>query len=220
MSVPGDRRSGENHWRSPVAEGAVSTGPWHEHTNTELREALREQSGPGWHLLADSDEFQQHPAPLADEFAADPDTCRHAFQVAIDFGFVAVDAIGDFLPQKESVAVVQRMGFCDCGCLALDDHDLTRAALTPLASANLVVCQGLLLAATDYAHRTFGCAGLGALIHELAEGRPATFEPPTLTALLGRVRARHTRPRAATPGTAESPTRSTGRAPRPPPCPS
>ncbi|MFJ8745857.1 hypothetical protein ACIRL2_41675 [Embleya sp. NPDC127516] len=46
--------------------GRVSTGPWHEHTNSELRDALREQAGPGWHLLADSDEFHTHPAPLAD----------------------------------------------------------------------------------------------------------------------------------------------------------
>ncbi|MFF9593832.1 hypothetical protein ACF1FX_32390 [Streptomyces sp. NPDC014646] len=130
-------------------------------------------------------------APLTGEFAADPDVCRHAYQVAVDFGFVAVDAIGDFFPEEESVALVQRMGFCDCGRLILDDHDLTRAALTPLGSANLTACQGLLLAATDYAHRTFGCAGLSALIHELTEGRPATFEPPALTTLLGRVRAAH-----------------------------
>ncbi|MDH6119370.1 hypothetical protein ABH930_000612 [Kitasatospora sp. GAS204A] len=46
--------------------GQVSTGPWHEHTNTELRDALREQAGPGWHLLADSDEFHTYPAPLTE----------------------------------------------------------------------------------------------------------------------------------------------------------
>ncbi|KUJ54559.1 hypothetical protein ACZ90_66280 [Streptomyces albus subsp. albus] len=48
----------------------ISTGPWHEHTNTELRDALREQAGPGWHLLADSDEFHTYPAPLAEATAA------------------------------------------------------------------------------------------------------------------------------------------------------
>lgn len=48
----------------------VGSGPWHEHTNTELREILREQAGPGWHLLADSDEFQQYPAPLDEVTAA------------------------------------------------------------------------------------------------------------------------------------------------------
>lgn len=26
--------------------GQISTGPWHEHTNTELRDALREQAAP------------------------------------------------------------------------------------------------------------------------------------------------------------------------------
>ena len=44
----------------------TSTGPWHEHTNTQLRNALRHRAGPGWHLLADADEFQQYPAPLAE----------------------------------------------------------------------------------------------------------------------------------------------------------
>ncbi|WP_240135958.1 glycosyltransferase family 2 protein [Streptomyces sp. MUM 178J] len=48
----------------------ISTGSWHEHTNTELRDALREQAGPGWHLLADSDEFHTYPAPLAEVTAA------------------------------------------------------------------------------------------------------------------------------------------------------
>ncbi|WP_327070256.1 glycosyltransferase family 2 protein [Kitasatospora sp. NBC_01302] len=46
--------------------GQVSIGAWHEHTNTELRDALREQAGPGWHLLADSDEFHTYPAPLSE----------------------------------------------------------------------------------------------------------------------------------------------------------
>ncbi|MFD7501421.1 glycosyltransferase family 2 protein [Streptomyces sp. NPDC059850] len=47
----------------------TSTGPWHEHTNTQLRDALRLRAGPGWHLLADADEFQQYPAPLAEVIA-------------------------------------------------------------------------------------------------------------------------------------------------------
>ncbi|MFI0741192.1 hypothetical protein ACH4PU_24410 [Streptomyces sp. NPDC021100] len=49
-----------------IVPATVSTGPWHEHTNTALRDALREQAGPGWHLLADSDELQTFPAPLAE----------------------------------------------------------------------------------------------------------------------------------------------------------
>ncbi|MCD9145878.1 hypothetical protein [Streptomyces albireticuli] len=48
----------------------VSTGPWHEHTNTDLRDTLREQAGPGWHLLADSDELHTYPAPLTEVIAA------------------------------------------------------------------------------------------------------------------------------------------------------
>ncbi|MFH9090840.1 hypothetical protein [Streptomyces sp. NPDC017673] len=43
-------------------------------------------------------------APLAGEFAADPAVCHHAYQVAIDFGFVAVDVIADLLPQEDSLA--------------------------------------------------------------------------------------------------------------------
>lgn len=46
-----------------------STGPWHEHTNTQIRDALRQAAGPGWHLLADADEFQQYPAPLTEVIA-------------------------------------------------------------------------------------------------------------------------------------------------------
>ncbi|MCZ0970843.1 hypothetical protein O1L55_03650 [Streptomyces albulus] len=41
----------------------ISTGPWHEHITPQLRDAC-EQAGPGWHLLADADEFHSYPAPL------------------------------------------------------------------------------------------------------------------------------------------------------------
>ncbi|MEU1824197.1 glycosyltransferase family 2 protein [Streptomyces abikoensis] len=53
-----------------VAPATVSSGPWHEHTNTDLRDALREQAGTGWHLLADSDELHTYPAPLTEVIAA------------------------------------------------------------------------------------------------------------------------------------------------------
>ncbi|MFL4910683.1 hypothetical protein ACJ6WF_48240 [Streptomyces sp. MMS24-I2-30] len=130
-------------------------------------------------------------APLTGEFAADPAMCHHAYQVAVDFGFVAVDAVADRLPQEQSLALVKRMGLCDCGRLCLDDNDLTRSALGTVAASSMTACQGLVLAALDYAHRTLGCAGLSALIHELTESPRATFEPPALTALLDRVRAAH-----------------------------
>ncbi|MFH8573229.1 hypothetical protein [Streptomyces sp. NPDC017993] len=141
---------------------------------------------------------------MTGEFAAHPAKCRQAFQVTIDFGFVPVDAIAGFLPEEEAIDLVQPMGFCDCGRLALDD-DLTRSALSGVATENMTACQGLVLAAIDYAHRTFGCAGLSALVHELAEGDRATFEPPPLTALMDRIRM-STRQKTATPDTAESPT--------------
>ncbi|WP_216586600.1 hypothetical protein [Streptomyces brasiliscabiei] len=117
--------------------------------------------------------------------------CHHAYQVAIDFGFVAVDAVADLLPQEDSLALAQRMGYCDCGHLTLDDVDLTRRSLSAVATSNMTACQALVLAAIDYAHRTFGCDGLSALIHELTGGSRATFEAPALTALLDRVHAAH-----------------------------
>ncbi|MFC8520438.1 glycosyltransferase family 2 protein [Streptomyces sp. NPDC057257] len=46
-----------------IVPAAVSVGPWHEHTNPQLRDALRERAATGWHLLADSDEFHAYPAP-------------------------------------------------------------------------------------------------------------------------------------------------------------
>ncbi len=49
-----------------IAPAQISTGPWHEHTNAQLRDHLREQAGTGWHLIADSDEFQSYPAPVSE----------------------------------------------------------------------------------------------------------------------------------------------------------
>ncbi|WP_239342003.1 glycosyltransferase family 2 protein [Frankia sp. CiP3] len=48
----------------------ISSGPWHEFTNTALREELRARAGEGWHLLADVDEFQCYPASVAETIAA------------------------------------------------------------------------------------------------------------------------------------------------------
>ncbi|MCC3317876.1 MULTISPECIES: glycosyltransferase family 2 protein [Nocardia] len=53
-----------------IGPALTSTGSWHEHTNTELREQLRTLAGPGWHLLADSDEFHQYPTAVADAITA------------------------------------------------------------------------------------------------------------------------------------------------------
>ncbi|WP_078964144.1 glycosyltransferase family 2 protein [Streptomyces durhamensis] len=64
--IPGTRR----HELHAVARevgiipARTSTGPWHEHTNGELRDELRHRAGQGWHLLADADEFHQYPGAL------------------------------------------------------------------------------------------------------------------------------------------------------------
>ncbi|WP_338686564.1 glycosyltransferase family 2 protein [Streptomyces acidiscabies] len=69
--VPGHRRDElkEACEALRIAPLAVSTGPWHEHTNTELRDMLRDRAGTGWHLLADADEFHAYQAPLAEVVA-------------------------------------------------------------------------------------------------------------------------------------------------------
>jgi hypothetical protein len=52
-----------------IVPAAMSSGPWHEHTNPRLRDFLRDHAGTGWHLLADSDEFHVYPAPLPEVLA-------------------------------------------------------------------------------------------------------------------------------------------------------
>ncbi|MFG1921074.1 hypothetical protein [Cryptosporangium sp. NPDC048952] len=52
----------------------ISRGPWHETLHSQLRDQLRAaataEHGPGWHLLADSDEFQVHPLTMPEQIAA------------------------------------------------------------------------------------------------------------------------------------------------------
>jgi len=57
-----------------IGPALTSTGGWHEHTNTDLRERLRTLAGPGWHLLADSDEFHQFATGIDDAIAAAEDS--------------------------------------------------------------------------------------------------------------------------------------------------
>ncbi|MEV8335065.1 glycosyltransferase family 2 protein [Streptomyces niveus] len=52
-----------------ITASGTSGGPWHEHTNTRIRDSLRRQAGQRWHLFADADEFHQYPAPLRDVVA-------------------------------------------------------------------------------------------------------------------------------------------------------
>lgn len=68
LHTPGGDRSADamlDALRAAELEPALRVGgPWHEDTNTRLREELRAQAGNGWHLLADVDEFQQYAEPL------------------------------------------------------------------------------------------------------------------------------------------------------------
>ncbi|MFF1693516.1 hypothetical protein ACFVXC_07830 [Streptomyces sp. NPDC058257] len=73
-----------------ITPAAVSTGPWHEHTNSELRDALREEAGTGWHLLADADELQTYPAPL-DEVIATSEAGGHRVVGGLMLDRVAAD---------------------------------------------------------------------------------------------------------------------------------
>ncbi|MEU9603393.1 glycosyltransferase family 2 protein [Streptomyces sp. NPDC048057] len=53
-----------------VTPHATSRGAWHEHTNTRLRDELRQAAGPGWHLIADADEFHHYPVPVGEVIAS------------------------------------------------------------------------------------------------------------------------------------------------------
>ncbi|MBZ6476257.1 hypothetical protein [Streptomyces griseocarneus] len=119
---------------------------------------------------------------------------------------MAVDAIADFLPQEESIALVKRLAFCDCGRLALDDNELTRKALSSVAAENLTALRGLVLAAIDYAHRAFGCVVLAPSSTNSPRAAERRSKPRHLPPFWT-VSARRMRPSTATPGTAGSPTR-------------
>lgn len=47
-----------------ITPALVEHGPWHETTNTTLRDHLRANAGTGWQLIADSDEFHTFPTGL------------------------------------------------------------------------------------------------------------------------------------------------------------
>lgn len=57
-----------------AAPPIVSRGPWHESLHSRLRDQLRAvavaEQGPGWHLIADSDEFHVHPVTLSEQITA------------------------------------------------------------------------------------------------------------------------------------------------------
>jgi hypothetical protein len=53
----------------PGGAAHVSRGPWLAETNGDIRDALRQRAGDGWHVVADVDEFQQYPGPLPEVLA-------------------------------------------------------------------------------------------------------------------------------------------------------
>ncbi|WP_411092781.1 hypothetical protein [Streptomyces sp. 049-1] len=73
-----------------IIPAATSSGPWHEHTNGELRDAPRQQAGPGWPLLADAAEFQQYPIPL-DEMIAQAEHAGHRVVGGLMLDRVTID---------------------------------------------------------------------------------------------------------------------------------
>lgn len=129
--------------------------------------------------------------PLIGGYAARTETCRAAIRAAVDFGLVQVDAVHDRLSDEALLALAKRLSPCNCGRLVLDDECISRAGLAKLAVGSITACRGVLLAAMDYAHATFGCDGHSALVHELAEAPPSLFEPVELGELLDRVLAAH-----------------------------
>ncbi|WP_435597700.1 glycosyltransferase family 2 protein [Streptomyces anulatus] len=79
----------------------TSWGPWHEHTNTLLRDALRHQAGSGWHLLADTDEFQQYPVPLHEVIAQAEDSGRRVVGGLMLDRIAASGRLTDWRPHGE-----------------------------------------------------------------------------------------------------------------------
>ncbi|MBO2458163.1 hypothetical protein [Actinomadura violacea] len=54
-----------------LAHLVAAAGPGHPVAALEPEQyAAATDTGPGWHLIADSDEFQVHPLPLTDQIAA------------------------------------------------------------------------------------------------------------------------------------------------------
>jgi hypothetical protein len=47
-----------------IVPAAICSGTWDESVGSELRDALREKAGSGWHLLAGVQEFHHFPVPL------------------------------------------------------------------------------------------------------------------------------------------------------------
>lgn len=47
--------------RLEVFPEIVTRGTWTSATNAPIRDELRRRAGPGWHVIADIDEFQHHP---------------------------------------------------------------------------------------------------------------------------------------------------------------
>ncbi|MFF8502668.1 glycosyltransferase family 2 protein [Streptomyces anulatus] len=78
-----------------------SFGPWHERTNTRLRDALRHQAGPGWHLLTDADEFQQYPVPLNEVIAQAEDAGRQVVGGLMLDRVAESGCLTDWRPQGE-----------------------------------------------------------------------------------------------------------------------
>ncbi|MDO0914136.1 glycosyltransferase family 2 protein [Streptomyces sp. DT2A-34] len=88
----------------------TTTGPWHEHTNGELRQALRQQAGPGWHLLADADEFQQYPAPL-DEVIAQAEHAKNGVVGGLMLDRISADgSLTGWDPQTGSLDTAYPLG--------------------------------------------------------------------------------------------------------------
>ncbi|MFC8408589.1 hypothetical protein ACFUG9_34250 [Streptomyces griseoincarnatus] len=118
-----------------------------------------------------------------------------AFSEAVTFAFTDCDATWAHLegrPDEEVYALISRMTPCACGRIELDGQDVSRAGLTAVAvSPGLPYARALLLASLDYAHRTGGCAGQAARIHELVDAPRPADEPEELTALLERLRLVH-----------------------------
>jgi hypothetical protein len=129
--------------------------------------------------------------PVADDDSRTEHDLIAAYDLAVAYAFV--DRPDH--PDRDRIdvdGVVRRLAPCGCGRLEFDGRDVDRTTLTALTlRAGWPTAAAVLLAALDYAHRAYGCAGQANVIHEIHTSRPGRREPLELTRLLTRLMRVH-----------------------------
>ncbi|MGH3712921.1 MAG: glycosyltransferase family 2 protein [Micromonosporaceae bacterium] len=115
----------------------LSTGPWHESTNAALRDELRRRAGPGWHLIADIDEFQTYPTTIS-EAIEKARRSRRLVVTGLMLDRVAADgSLGSWSPGRGIDNAYPLGGFVTHRLLRADPRKIVLAhSSAPLARGN------------------------------------------------------------------------------------